>query len=49
MKAYFARKTLNLQNLITRTQQAKQEKVCGSAYTVTKEVELSTDIKKQAI
>jgi len=41
MKAHFGRKIPDLQSLKAATRRAKQEKNSGSAYTVTKEVELS--------
>ena len=41
MKAHFGRKIPNLEALKAATWRAKQEKHSGSAYTVTKEVELS--------
>lgn len=41
MTGYFIRKTLDIKNLIAVTQKAKQERNCGSAYKVTKEVKLS--------
>ena len=41
MKAYFGRKTPNLDSLAVATRCAKEENRSGLAYVVTKEVELS--------
>ena len=41
MKAYFGRKMTDLDSLAAATRRAKEEKRSGSAYVITKEVELS--------
>lgn len=49
MKAHFGRKIPDLQSLKAATWRAKQEKNSGSAYTVTKEVELSNSEFKRFV
>ena len=47
MKALFGRKVLNLKELNKLTKEAKKDKVKGTEYKVTKEIELSAEMFKE--